>query len=150
MKKKKFPYFIGMGMIVVGIISMLISGQVGEQARQFIVFAGIVVFIAGFAGTVIYATVKDAPQEEKKEKRPMTRAKIMLLICGIICLAGLIALIAGFVLFADNGMIVCLIGMAAFLGGGSGMISVFTRHKSEFIEDDQSGENADESNNVDK
>ncbi len=134
-QRKKLPYFIGIGMIVAGLISMIISGQVGESARPYIVFAGVMIFIAGFAGTIIYSTVKDAPAEERK-KRPVTRAKVMLWVCGGLCLAGLLALLAGFILFSESNMIVCLIGMAAFVGGGSGMISIFTKHKDEFIESD--------------
>lgn len=140
-QKKKLPYFIGIGMIVAGIISMIVSGQVGERARPFIVFAGVLIFIAGFAGTIIYSTVKNTPPEEERKKRPITRAKVMLWVCGGLCLAGLLTLLAGFILFTDGNMLVCLIGMAAFVGGGSGMISTFTKHKSEFVDTDDNSDN---------
>lgn len=147
-QKKKFPYFIGVGMIVAGIISMIISGQVGESARPYIVFAGVLIFIAGFAGTIIYSTVKDVPPEDRKKKRPVTRAKIMLWICGGICLAGMLALLAGFIFFSETNMLVFLLGMAAFIGGGSCMISIFTKHTHEFVDKDNNGDDSDEKNNV--
>lgn len=142
-QRKKLPYFIGVGMIVAGIISMIVSGQLGESARPYIVFAGVLIFISGFAGTVIYSTAKNTPSEEKKEKRPVTRSKILLWVCGGICLIGLLTLLAGFIFFSGNGILVCLIGMAAFVGGGSGMISVFSKHKSEFVETDENADNND-------
>lgn len=141
-QKKKLPYFIGIGMIVAGIILMIVSGQVGESARPYIVFAGVMVFIAGFAGTIIYSTVQNSPKEEQKEKRPRSRAATMMWICGGICLAGLLALLAGFILFSETNMLVVLLGMAAFLGGGCAMISIFTKHSHEFIPKDENSENS--------
>lgn len=138
--KKKMPYFIGIGMIVAGIISMIISGKVGDEARPFIVFAGVMIFVAGFAGTVIYSTKKDT-LEDKNEKRVRSPAEKLLWLCGGICLAGLVTLIAGFILFENTNFIVLLIGMAAFLGGGSAMISIFSKHSEEFLKKDDTDNN---------
>lgn len=128
-------------MIVAGIISMIVSGQAGEGVRPYIVFAGVMIFIAGFAGTIIYSTVQSSPKEEQKQKRPRSRAATVMWICGGICLGGLLALLAGFILFSETNLLVVLLGMAAFIGGGCAMISIFSKHSHEFIPKDENGEN---------
>lgn len=135
-QRKKLPFFIGMGMIVLGIIAMIVSNNVGDSIRPYIVFGGVIIFIIGFAGTIIYTTLKDSPSgfdSPKKEKKPLTRAKLLLIISGIICLAGFLALLAGFILFSETNYLLVLIGMIAFLGGGSAAISVFTKNMAEFV-----------------
>lgn len=151
-QKKKLPYFIGMGMIVAGIITMVVSNSVGEGIRQFIIFGGVMIFILGFAGTVIYATVKDTQggSGKKKEKKPLTRAKIQFIASGIVCLAGFLALLAGLIVFGDAvNYLLVLLGMIAFLGGGSAVISIFTKNMAEFVpKEDGAGETSGE--NTDK
>lgn len=135
-QRKKLPFFIGMGMIAAGIIAMIVSNNVGEAVRPYIVFGGVIIFIAGFAGTIIYTTLKDSPggfDSPKKEKKPLTRAKILLIISGVICMAGFLALLAGFILFSETNYLLVLVGMIAFLGGGSAAISVFTKNMTEFV-----------------
>lgn len=150
-QKKKLPFFIGMGMIAAGIITMIISNNVGENVRPYIVFGGVMIFIAGFAGTVIYATLKDSPggfESGKKEKKPLTRAKILLIISGAVCLLGFLALLAGFILFGDTvNYLLVLPGMIAFLGGGSSAISVFTKNMSEFVPKEEDSAGSDDDNN---
>lgn len=144
-QKKKLPFFIGMGMIVAGIIAMIVSNKVGEGVRPYIVFVGVMVFIAGFAGTIIYTTVKDSPSDsQKKEKKPLTRAKKLLIFSGIICLIGFLALLAGFILFKKTNYLLVLAGMAAFLGGGSRAISIFSKNKTEFVPEEN-----DDTDNID-
>lgn len=140
-EKKKLPYFIGIGMIVAGIISMIVSGRAGDAVKPYIVFGGVMIFIAGFAGTIIYSMQQDVPEEEKKKPKPMTRTKIMLMVCGMVCLLGFLALLAGFIFFEQVNMLLFLLGMAAFIGSGSAIISIFTKHKSEFIPDENAGDN---------
>lgn len=142
-QKKKLPFFIGMGMIAAGIIAMIVSNNVGENVRPFIVFGGVIIFIVGFAATIIYSTMKDNAgfsDEKKKEKRPMSRARILLIVSGVFCLAGFLALLAGFILFSEMNMLLVLLGMIAFLGGGSAAISVFTKNKDEFVPKEDDGE----------
>ena len=134
--KKKFPYFVGIGMILAGIVSMILSGQLDESARAPFVFAGILVFIGGFAATVIYSTRKQKQFDENGKKKPKSRAEKIMWTCGVFCLLGLLTLIAGFVLFGGMNIPVVLIGMAVFLISGSAMISIFTKHSSEFMNND--------------
>ena len=138
---KKLPYFIGVGMIAVGILSMLLSGQLDEGARTPLIFVGVLVFIGGFAAMVIYSTRKQAQFDENGKKKPKTRAEKIMWICGAFCLAGLLMLIAGFVLFKGGNMLVVLIGMAVFLISGSMMISIFQKHSSEFLDKDDNDNN---------
>ena len=134
---KKLPYFIGIGMIAVGILVMLLSGQLDEGARTPLIFVGVLAFIGGFAATVIYSTRKQAEFDENGKKKKKTRAEKFMWICGAFCLAGLLMLIAGFVLFGETKVLVVLIGMAVFLISGSMMISVFQKHASEFLDKDE-------------
>ena len=148
-QKKKLPFFIGMGMIVAGIIAMIVSNNVGESVRPYIVFGGVLIFIAGFAGTIIYTTLKDSPSGfdgPKKEKKPLTPAKILLIISGVVCLAGFLVLLAGFILFSETNYLLVLGGMIAFLAGGSAAISVFTKNMAQFVpkEDNDAADNDNE------
>lgn len=138
-RKKKFPYFIGVGMIAAGIVSMILSGQLDESARSPLIFVGVLVFVGGFAATVIYSTKKQSEleEEEGKKKKPKSRAEITMWIFGIVCIVGLLALLAGFVLFGSVNMPVVLIGMVLFLVGGSTMLSIFQKHSSEFLKKDE-------------
>lgn len=138
---KKLPYFIGVGMIAVGILSMLLSGKLEEGARTPLIFVGVLVFIAGFAAMVIYSTRKQAQFDENGKKKKKTRAEKIMWVCGGFCLAGLLTLIAGFVLFGETKMLVVLIGMAVFLISGSMMISIFQKHASEFLDKDEDDNN---------
>ena len=143
--KKSFPFFIGIGMIVFGILLMIISGQVDEDARSPFIFLGILVFIGGFAVAVIYSTRKQAKLDENGNKKPLSKAEKTMWISGAFCLAGLLAIIAGFVLFGEMNTWVVLIGMAVFLISGSTMISIFSKHSSEFL-DKNDGDNNDNDN----
>lgn len=134
---KKFPYFVGIGMILAGIVSMIVSGQLGEEARAPFVFVGILVFVGGFAATVIYSTGKQKQFDENGKKKPKSRAEKTMWACGVFCLLGLLTLIAGFVLFGGMNILVVLIGMAVFLISGSMMISIFSKHSSEFMDKDE-------------
>lgn len=141
---KKFPYFIGIGMIAVGILLMILSGQLDEGARSPLIFGGVLVFVGGFAATVIYSTRKQTEFDENGKKKPKSRAEKIMWLCGVFCLVGLLTLIAGFVLFGEMKMLVVLIGMAVFLISGSMMISIFSKHSAEFLKKD------DDQNNNDK
>ena len=138
---KKFPYFIGVGMILAGILSMILSRQMDESARAPLIFVGILVFIGGFAATVIYSTRKQTQFDENGKKKPKSRAEKTMWICGAFCLLGLLAIIAGFFLFGEMNTLVVLIGMAVFLISGSMMISIFTKHSSEFLDKDENDSN---------
>lgn len=133
---KKFPYFIGIGMILAGIVSMILSGQLDERARSPMILVGVLIFIGGFAATVIYATRKNEPLDENGKKKPKSLAEKMMWIMGAVCLLGLIAIIAGFAAFGETNMLIVLIGMAVFLISGSIMISIFTKHSAEFLKKD--------------
>lgn len=133
---KKIPYFISVGMIVVGILMMILSRQLDEGARSPLIFVGILVFVGGFAATVIYSTRKQSKFDENGKKKPKSKAEKALWTCGAFCLLGLLMLIAGFVLFGEANLLLVLIGMAVFLISGSLMMSVFTKHSSEFIDKD--------------
>lgn len=144
-QRKKLPFFIGMGMILAGIVTMVISNSVGENVRPYIVFGGVMVFIAGFAATVLYATLKDSVGKgEKKEKKPLTKAKKKLILSGVVCGVGFLALLAGFILFKDGTNYLLVIpGMIVFLAGGSSAINVFQKNVSEFVpkeDDDAEGD----------
>lgn len=134
---KKLPYFIGVGMILFGILSMLLSGQLEEGARTPLIFVGVLVFIGGFAAMVIYSTRKQAEYDENGKKKPKSRAEKLMWTCGAFCLLGLLTLIAGFVLFGEMNMAAVLIGMAVFLISGSITISIFQKHASEFLNKDE-------------
>ena len=138
---KKFPYFVGIGMILAGIVSMIVSGQLGEEARAPFVLVGILVFVGGFAATVIYSTGKHKQFDENGKKKPKSRAEKTMWACGVFCLLGLLTLIAGFVLFGGMNIWVVLIGMAVFLISGSMMISIFSKHSSEFMDKDDNDSN---------
>ncbi len=142
---KKFPYFVGIGMILVGILLMIFSGRLDKGAQSPLIFAGILVFIGGFAATVIYSTRKKSKIDENGEKKPRSRAEKVMWICGIACFIGLLALIAGFVLFNPMNTLVVVIGMAVFLIAGSAMMSIFSKHSSEFLkkEDEENPDNKD-------
>lgn len=133
---KKFPYFIGIGMILAGIVSMILSGQLDESARSPMILVGVLIFVGGFAATVIYATRKNEPLDENGKKKPKSLAEKMMWIMGAVCLLGLIAIIAGFAAFGETNMLIVLIGMAVFLISGSIMISIFTKHSAEFLKKD--------------
>ena len=138
---KKLPYFIGIGMLAFGILMMLLSGQLDEGARTPLIFVGVLVFIGGFAAMVIYSTRKQAEYDENGKKKPKSRAEKIMWTCGAFCLAGLLTLIAGFVLFGEMNMAAVLIGMAVFLISGSIMISIFQKHASEFLDKDEDDNN---------
>ncbi len=131
--KKKFPYFVGIGMILVGVLLMIFSGRMDEGAQSPLIFIGVLVFIGGFAATVIYSTQKNRQTDENGEKKPRSRTEKVMWIWGAVCLAGLLVLIAGFVLFKPMNMLVVVIGMALFLVAGSVMMSIFSKHSSEFL-----------------
>lgn len=133
---KKFPYFIGIGMIAVGILLMILSGRMDEGTRSPLIFAGVLVFIGGFAATVIYSASKNSQVDENGEKKPRSRAEKTMWICGGACLIGLLVLIAGLVLFKPVNTLVVVIGMAVFLIAGSMMMSIFSKHSSEFLKKD--------------
>ena len=145
---KKFPYFIGVGMILAGIVSMILSGQLDESARSPMILVGVLIFVGGFAATVIYATRKEAPLDENGKKKPKSRAEKAMWLSGAVCLLGLIAIIAGFAVFGETNMLVVLIGMAVFLISGSVMISIFSKHSAEFLKKDDETNVSD--NNGDK
>lgn len=130
---KKFPYFIGIGMLLAGILLMIFSGRIDEGARSPLIFIGVLVFIGGFAATIIYSTRNKSEFDENGEKKQRSRAEKVMWIFGAICLVGLLALIAGFVLFKPMNGLVVVIGMAVFLIAGSVMMSIFSKHSSEFL-----------------
>lgn len=123
-------------MILAGIVSMILSGQLDERARSPMILVGVLIFIGGFAATVIYATRKNEPLDENGKKKPKSLAEKMMWIMGAVCLLGLIAIIAGFAAFGETNMLIVLIGMAVFLISGSIMISIFTKHSAEFLKKD--------------
>lgn len=133
---KKFPYFIGLGMLAVGILLMILSGQMDAGTRSPLIFIGVLVFIGGFAATIIYSTRRTQQVDENGEKKPRSRAEKIMWIFGALCLVGLLVLIAGFVLFKPMNGLVVVIGMAVFLIAGSAMMSIFTKHSSEFLKKD--------------
>ena len=139
---KKFPYFIAIGMIAVGILMMLLSGQLDEGARAPLIFIGVMVFVGGFAATVIHSTRKQTQYDENGKKKPRSRAEKTMWISGGVCLLGLLAIIAGLVFFGETNFLMVLIGMAVFLVSGSTMVSIFTKHSSEFLGKDDN-ENKD-------
>ena len=141
---KKFPYFIGIGMIAAGILSMILSGQLDESARSPLIFAGVLIFVGGFAATVIYSTRKQS--ESDGNRKPKSRAEKTMWTFGIFCLAGLLTLLAGFILFGGVNMPVVLVGMAVFLISGSVMISIFSKHASEFLKKDENDNGNDNDN----
>lgn len=134
--RKRFPYFVGIGMILAGIVMMILSGQLGDSARSVLVFVGVLIFIGGFAATVIYSTRKPDEFDENGNRKERPRSEKIMWIWGIVCLVGLLAMIAGFILFGQTNYLAVFIGMAVFLIGGSSMISIFTRHSAEFIKKD--------------
>lgn len=142
--RKKFPYFIGIGMIAVGILSMILSGQLDESARSPLIYAGILVFIGGFAATVIYSTRKQSEFDENEKKKPKSRAEKIMWTSGAVCLLGLLTLLAGFILFGAINMPVVLVGMAVFLISGSVMISIFSKHAAEFQDKDDDNDQKSE------
>lgn len=141
---KKFPYFIGIGMIAVGVLLMILSGQLEDSARSPLIFVGVLVFVGGFAATIIYSTRKQAQVDENGEKKQKSRAEKIMWASGAVCLIGLLTLIAGFVLFGSMNAVVVLIGMALFLGGGSMMISIFSKHAAEFQKKDDDNDQKSE------
>ncbi|MDE7230955.1 MAG: hypothetical protein K2N56_10795 [Oscillospiraceae bacterium] len=138
---KKFPYFIGIGMIVFGILLMILSGQLDESARSPLIYGGVLVFVGGFASTVIYSTRKQSELDENGEKKTKSRAEKTMWAFGVVCLVGLLTLLAGFILFGGINMPVVLIGMALFLIGGFVMISIFSKHAAEFLNNDDNDNN---------
>ena len=131
--RNKFPYLVGIGMILAGVVLMILSGQLGDAARSVLIYAGVLVFIGGFAATVIYSTRKKDGFDENGGKNERPRSEKIMWAWGIVCLIGLLMTIAGFLLFGETNYLVVLIGIAVFLIGGSSMVSVFTKHSSEFI-----------------
>ncbi len=143
---KKFPYFVGIGMIAVGILLMILSGQLDDSARSMLIYAGILVFIGGFAATVIYSTRKHSELDESGNKKLKSRAEKIMWASGGVCLLGLLTLLAGFVLFGAINMPVVLVGMAVFLISGSVMISIFSKHAAEFLKKDEDDNDNDQKN----
>ncbi len=129
----KFPYLVGIGMILGGVVMMILSGQMSDSTRSVLIFVGVLIFIGGFAATVIYSTRKPDEYDENGNKKQRPRSEKIMWAWGLVCLIGLLAMVAGFALFGEINYLVVFIGMAVFLIGGSSMISVFTKHSSEFV-----------------
>lgn len=139
----KFPYLVGIGMILLGVVMMILSGQLDASARSPLIFVGVLIFIGGFAATVIHSTRKHEDYDESGNKKPRPPHEKLLWIWGIVCLVGLLGIVAGFALFGQVNYIVVLCSMAVFLVGGSSMISVFTKHMSEFVKKDENPDSSD-------